>query len=349
MTTLKNNKKPLSLSIAIALAGLVGCGPAVYELEPEELEARLTDALVEAQGEVESEREEGHDENWPDAEATVEDQEINEDEVDEDEEREIEPCEVEIVDGLVAAPGETLEIQWDAHRVMSSQVYVSAHSGWGEVYYLSTIAPNNGSFLWELPFDLDPAVDDYTVYVESADDDERTMECWDYADLFVVPADVPEDDPISIEPNPSPAPADLVGAVLEMAAHEACTVKGVLMGHFTDGQGMANSTFHGKGLNEEGLRGVLRGQCSDALAGEGHCKGMYKGTEGETGHLRTRFATLGRNDVGAVGTFRGGWKGNQDDATDQVAPKHGHMAGVWQESAEHQKGMFLGFWSACSE
>ncbi len=350
MTT-QINSKSLSLSILIALAGLVGCGPVAIELDDEALESRLSEALVEAEGDLESDCEEGHDEHQPDAVEPTEEELERDERIDEeeaqraddeerhsDEEREL--CEVDIIDGLVAAPGETIDIQWPLHTLYTSEVYISVHSGWGAEYYLSTIAPNNGHFAWTLPMDLDPSIDDYTIYVESAEDGERTVECWDYADLEVVP--------LSVEETPTPDPADLIGLVQEMAAQERCPVQGVLVGHFRsgEGEGMSNTFFHGKGFDQDGLAGMLRGRCTSAVDGGGFCRGVYASVSGNTGRLRTQYASLGANEMGAVGTFQGGW---QADPEVEAERKNGHLAGVWQKSAEHQKGMFLGFWSACSE
>ena len=53
MTTQINNKS-LSLSILIALAGLVACGPINFELDAEQLEERLVEALREVEQETAS-------------------------------------------------------------------------------------------------------------------------------------------------------------------------------------------------------------------------------------------------------------------------------------------------------
>jgi hypothetical protein len=42
-------------------------------------------------------------------------------------------------------------------------------------------------------------------------------------------------------------------------------------------------------------------------------------------------------------------EGHNEHQPDADELKKGNLAGVWQESAEHQKGLFLGYWSACSE
>jgi hypothetical protein len=274
-------------------------------------------------------------------------------------ERKPETCDVEIVDGMEAAPGETIEIQWDEDTLYTSEAYISVHSGWGAKYYLSTVVPNTGSFDWTLPDDLDLDIDDYTVYVESAENGQRTMECWDYADLLVVPptAEEPERE-IEISPIPTPTPgpdaSDLIGVVKKLAAQESCPIQGMLVGHFRGGEGMSNSFFRGKGFGQDGLAGAIKGQCTDAINGDGFCKGLYESVSGKTGRLRTQYATLGTNEKGAVGTFQGGWQADprnanarEHKAEDEL--KNGHLAGVWQESAEHQKGMFLGFWSNCAD
>ncbi len=264
--------------------------------------------------------------------------------------REPKTCDIEIVDGMEAAPGETIEIQWDEDTLYTSEAYISVSSGWGAQYYLNTVEPNTGTFEWTLPGDLDPELE-YNVYVESAENGERTVECWDYADLLVVPptAKKPERE-VEISPIPTPTPgpgaADLFGLVQALALEEGCPIQGVLMGHFNGGEGMENSFFHGKGFDPDGLAGALEGECSEAVDGVGTCKGKYRGVENGQGRVRTQFETLGSSEMGAVGTFHGGWKSDRTD--DEARAKSGHLAGVWQESAEHQKGMFVGFWSSCS-
>jgi hypothetical protein len=108
-------------------------------------------------------------------------------------------CQVDILGTYEAAAGETIDIEWDMTGDVSTEVYISVHSGWGSEYYLHTVVLNTGNLQWELPEDLDPTLD-YNIYVESADDGERTTICWRYADLVV------------LEPEPEQCNIDILGS-----------------------------------------------------------------------------------------------------------------------------------------
>lgn len=100
---------------------------------------------------------------------------------------EVEPddCSVEMEEGYEAFPGESIRISWEMTGAVSEQVYISVSSEGGQNYYLSTFTDNDGSLDWTLPEELDPQLS-YNVYVEDAEDDERLVTCWTYADLEVL-------------------------------------------------------------------------------------------------------------------------------------------------------------------
>ena len=382
--TSPKKKQTLHLSTLIALGSIIGCGPLQPGLCEAELEQQLMNALDESEVALESpvDGEEAQDheseaeeqseaqsesgsEDPNELEAVSHQQDVEDIAIivpDYLEERESEPCEIEIVDGLEAAPGETITIQWDENSLYTSEAYIAVHSGWGAEYYLSTVAANTGSFDWTLPADLDPELDDYTVYVESAENGARTVECWAYADLEVMepeeevgispiptPIPGPATGQVGISPIPTPIPgptrSEMVRLVQEMAAYEPCPIQGVLVGHFAEGEGLSNSRFRGKGLDSSGPVGSLKGECSQAVNGRGRCIGKVRGTEGGHGRMRSEYETLGANAMGPAGTFEGDWESMRETASEA---SYGNLVGVWQESAAHQKGLFVGFWSACS-
>jgi hypothetical protein len=76
--------------------------------------------------------------------------------------------------------GDTLSITWAMTGTVSSQVWITVTSGWvTPTYYHSSIEPNTGSFSVVLPSNLDASAS-YQVYIESAENGQRTMMCWKY-------------------------------------------------------------------------------------------------------------------------------------------------------------------------
>jgi hypothetical protein len=89
--------------------------------------------------------------------------------------------------GYTVEAGASLALEWEMSGFVSEEVYISVFSGQGEAYYLSTVVPNNGLFVWTLTEDLQPS-EDYTVYIEDAEAGERGMSCWAHMELTVLPS-----------------------------------------------------------------------------------------------------------------------------------------------------------------
>ena len=68
---------------------------------------------------------------------------------------------------------------------VSDQVYLALLSGWGAQYYFSSIEDNDGSHTITLPANMNPNAD-YTIYIESAYDDNRTTLCWKYGSIDIL-------------------------------------------------------------------------------------------------------------------------------------------------------------------
>lgn len=84
--------------------------------------------------------------------------------------------------------GDDLTFTWTMDGDVSDQVYLALMSGWGAQYYFSSIEDNDGSHTITLPANMNPNAD-YTIYIESAYDDNRTTLCWKYGSI-----DILEDD-----------------------------------------------------------------------------------------------------------------------------------------------------------
>ena len=69
--------------------------------------------------------------------------------------------------------------------VPSSDVFLSVFTAEGRSYILSTVVSNTGNHSIKLPPELG-IHQAYTVYIESADNSERNMNCWDHARLELV-------------------------------------------------------------------------------------------------------------------------------------------------------------------
>ena len=116
-------------------------------------------------------------------------------------------CEIEIVPLLATVVGDSVVIEWDETALYTEEVYIAAFSGWSSAdYFFNEIHDNNGYFELELPNGLPPSDTplEYWVYLESAENGERTTECWDYAPLEVlsnVPCEVEIIGELSAEPG----------------------------------------------------------------------------------------------------------------------------------------------------
>ena len=84
--------------------------------------------------------------------------------------------------------GDDLTFTWTMDGDVTDDVYLSLHSGWGAQYYFSSVEDNDGSHTITLPANMNPN-EDYTVYIESASNGQRTTVCWKYGSI-----DVLEDD-----------------------------------------------------------------------------------------------------------------------------------------------------------
>jgi hypothetical protein len=97
-------------------------------------------------------------------------------------------CDIEIEPLLATVVGDTLIVEWDSSTLYTSEVYIAAFSGWSSAdYFYNGVHDNNGYRELELPNGLLPSDPlEYWVYLESAENGERTTECWDYAPLEVL-------------------------------------------------------------------------------------------------------------------------------------------------------------------
>lgn len=84
--------------------------------------------------------------------------------------------------------GDDLTFTWTMDGDISDEVYLSLSSGWGAQYYFSSVEDNDGSHTITLPANMNPN-EDYTIYIESASNGQRTTVCWKYGAI-----DVLEDD-----------------------------------------------------------------------------------------------------------------------------------------------------------
>ena len=84
--------------------------------------------------------------------------------------------------------GEDLTFTWSMDGDVSDQVYLALMSGWGAQYYFSSIEDNDGSHTITLPANMNPNAD-YTIYIESAYDDNRTTLCWKYGSIDILEED----------------------------------------------------------------------------------------------------------------------------------------------------------------
>ena len=99
-------------------------------------------------------------------------------------------CTVTLIEpdhGLTAEPGGVLDIEWALSGYDDGEVYLSVFSGWDPAqYYFNAVVDNDGHHTWDVPASLNPSLD-YSVYIESAADGERSQRCWAYAALDVLP------------------------------------------------------------------------------------------------------------------------------------------------------------------
>lgn len=84
--------------------------------------------------------------------------------------------------------GDDLTFTWTMDGDVSDQVYLALVSGWGAQYYFSSIEDNDGSHTITLPANMNPNAD-YTIYIESAYDDNRTTLCWKYGSIDILEED----------------------------------------------------------------------------------------------------------------------------------------------------------------
>ncbi len=82
--------------------------------------------------------------------------------------------------------GEVLSLSWTMTGDVSPEVMVSLIKDWTVMSGQSSFQQNTGSFDLQLPDNLD-ADSDYHVYVESAENGQRTTVCWKYAAFDVLP------------------------------------------------------------------------------------------------------------------------------------------------------------------
>ncbi len=95
-------------------------------------------------------------------------------------------CDATIEETIEAQPGDGIDIRWNPLTIPTSQIYIAVLKDNGDHFYHHGIAPNNGHFRWTLPLGLEPDNETYLVYIETAEDDQRTAHCWDYASLDVL-------------------------------------------------------------------------------------------------------------------------------------------------------------------
>ena len=69
--------------------------------------------------------------------------------------------------------GDDLTFTWTMDGDVTDDVYLSLNSGWGAQYYFSSVVDNDGSHTITLPTNMNPN-EDYTVYIESASNGQRT-------------------------------------------------------------------------------------------------------------------------------------------------------------------------------
>ena len=81
--------------------------------------------------------------------------------------------------------GSELLVEWNMSGEESPDVFVSVFTAEGNSYILSTMVSNTGRHSIKLPSEL-AAHQAYTVYIESADNKERSMNCWDHARLELI-------------------------------------------------------------------------------------------------------------------------------------------------------------------
>ena len=87
---------------------------------------------------------------------------------------------------LALMAGEVLSLSWTMTGDVSPEVLVSLIKDWTVMSGQSSFQQNTGSFDLQLPDNLD-ADSDYHVYVESAENGQRTTVCWKYAAFDVLP------------------------------------------------------------------------------------------------------------------------------------------------------------------
>ena len=81
--------------------------------------------------------------------------------------------------------GDDLTFTWTMGGDVSTEVYLALVSGWGAQYYFSSIEDNDGTHTITLPANMNPSAD-YTIYIESAYDDNRTTLCWKYGSIDIL-------------------------------------------------------------------------------------------------------------------------------------------------------------------
>ena len=96
--------------------------------------------------------------------------------------------------------GDDLTFTWSMDGDVSDQVYLALMSGWGTQYYFSSIEDNDGSHTITLPANMNPNAD-YTIYIESAYDDNRTTLCWKYGSIDILNEG---EEPVDNETVPTP-------------------------------------------------------------------------------------------------------------------------------------------------
>ena len=97
-------------------------------------------------------------------------------------------------------PGEDLTFTWTMDGDVSDQVYLALMSGWGAQYYFSSIEDNDGTHTITLPTNMNPNAD-YTIYIESAYNDNRTTLCWKYGSIDILNEG---EEPVDNETVPTP-------------------------------------------------------------------------------------------------------------------------------------------------
>ena len=108
--------------------------------------------------------------------------------------------------------GEVLSLSWTMTGDVSPEVMVSLIKDWTVMSGQSSFQQNTGSFDLQLPGNLD-ADSDYHVYVESAENGQRTTVCWKYATFDVLPEPEPECS-LTLQASPN---ALMAGEVLSLS------------------------------------------------------------------------------------------------------------------------------------